>query len=73
MKSNAEKYRSTLEDLIMDAVCTSDTSTYSETTRRYIPECPHLHTRRRENQKSHRSRFASTYIALLPKYEHARD
>jgi hypothetical protein len=39
--------------LMIVAVRTSDTSVYSnKTTRHYIPECSHLHTRRRENMKS---------------------
>jgi hypothetical protein len=39
----------------MDAVHTSETSVYNnEITRRNIPEGPNLHTRRRENLKSHR-------------------
>jgi hypothetical protein len=39
---------------LMEAVCTSETSVYSnETTRRYIPVDSQLHTRRRENLKSH--------------------
>jgi hypothetical protein len=39
--------------LMMKAVPTSETSVYfHETLRRYIPECCHLHTRRRENLKS---------------------
>jgi hypothetical protein len=38
----------------MEAVHISETSVYSnETTRRYIPEGANLHTRRRENLKSH--------------------
>jgi hypothetical protein len=36
----------------MEAVRTSETPVYSETTLRYIPEGSHLHTRRRENLKS---------------------
>jgi hypothetical protein len=40
--------------MMMEAVCTSETSVYfSETTRRYIPEVYQLHTRRRENLNSH--------------------
>jgi hypothetical protein len=40
--------------LMMEAVCPSETSGYSnDTTRPYIPEGSHLHTRRRENLKSH--------------------
>jgi hypothetical protein len=38
---------------MMEAVPTSETSVYFETTRRYIPEDCHFHTRRRENLKSH--------------------
>jgi hypothetical protein len=39
---------------MMEAVRTSETSVYSnETTRRNIPEASNLHTRRRENLKSH--------------------
>jgi hypothetical protein len=38
----------------MEAVHTSETSVYSnESTRRYISESSHLHTRRRQNLKSH--------------------
>jgi len=38
----------------MEAVRSSETSVCSnETTRRYIPEGSHLHTRRRDNLKSH--------------------
>jgi hypothetical protein len=37
----------------MEAVSTSETSVYSKTTRSYIPGGTHLHTRRRENLKSH--------------------
>jgi len=45
---------SLLEVLMMEAVRTSETSVYfHETTRRYVPESCHLHTRRRENLKSH--------------------
>jgi hypothetical protein len=39
--------------VMMEAVRTSETSVYSKATRRYIPEGSHLHTRRRENLKSH--------------------
>jgi len=39
---------------MMEAVRNSETSVYSkETTWRYIPEDSNLHTRRRENLKSH--------------------
>jgi hypothetical protein len=40
--------------LMIEAVRTFETSVYSnETTRRYIPEDSKLHTRSRENLKSH--------------------
>jgi hypothetical protein len=39
---------------MMDAASTSETSAnFYQTTRRYNPEDSHLHTRRRENLKSH--------------------
>jgi len=37
--------------MMMEAVRTSETSVYSETTRHYIPEGSHLHTRSRESLK----------------------
>jgi hypothetical protein len=38
----------------MEVVCTSETSVYfKETKQLYIPEGYHLHTRRRDNMKSH--------------------
>jgi hypothetical protein len=41
--------------LMMEAVRTSETSVnFNVTTRLYIPEDPKLHTRRRENLKSHK-------------------
>jgi hypothetical protein len=40
--------------LMMEAANTSETSVnFYQTTRRNNPEDSHLHTRRRENQKSH--------------------
>jgi hypothetical protein len=40
--------------LMMEAECTSETSIYfHETTRRYIPESRHFHTRRRDSLKFH--------------------
>jgi len=40
---------------MMEAVSTSETSVnFNVTTRRYIPEDSKLHTRRRENLKSHK-------------------
>jgi hypothetical protein len=42
--------------LMMEAVSTTETSVYSnETTRRYIPEDFNIHTRSRENLKSHKA------------------
>jgi hypothetical protein len=47
---------------MMEAVCTSKTSVYSnQTTRHYTPEGSHLHTRRRQNPKSN----IQEYICLL--------
>jgi hypothetical protein len=41
--------------LMMEAIRTSEMLVHSnETTRRYIPEDSKLHTRRRENLKSHK-------------------
>jgi hypothetical protein len=42
-----------LHHLMMEAVRTSETSVYSETTRRIISEGSNLHTRRRGSLKSH--------------------
>jgi hypothetical protein len=39
--------------LMMEAVCTSETSVYSETSWRCIPEDSNLHTRCHENLESH--------------------
>jgi hypothetical protein len=44
--------------LMMGAVRTSETSLYfNDTTRRYIPQGCHLHTRRHENLKYHKKCF----------------
>jgi hypothetical protein len=49
---------------LMEKARTSETSVYSnETTWRYIPEGSHLHTRRRENLKSHISETFRRYIS----------
>jgi hypothetical protein len=46
----------------MEAVRTSETSVdFYETTRRNIPEACNLHTRRRENLKSHCLSFNSAF------------
>jgi hypothetical protein len=50
----SEVLTATIITLKMEAVCTSETWVYSETTRRYISEESHLHTRLRENLKSER-------------------
>jgi hypothetical protein len=48
------KFRVLFFALMMEAVRTSETSVCSnETTRRYMPEETELHSRRRENLKSH--------------------
>jgi hypothetical protein len=54
---------STIKAMIMEAVCTSETSVnFNVTTRCYIPEDSKLHTRRRENLKSHiRSIFSAPH------------
>jgi hypothetical protein len=54
--------------LMMDAVRTSKTSVnFNVTTRHYIPEDFNLHTRRRENLKSHISMLIiSTFLSLPP-------
>jgi hypothetical protein len=39
--------------LMMEAVRMPERSIFSETTRRYVPEGSHLHTRHRGNLKSH--------------------
>jgi hypothetical protein len=38
---------------MMEAASTSETMNFYQTTRRNNPEDSHLHTRRRENMKSH--------------------
>jgi hypothetical protein len=45
--------------LMMEALSTSETSVYSESTRRHIPESCNLHTCRRENLPSHTEYIAS--------------
>jgi len=52
---------------MMEAVRTSETSVYcTETTRLYITEAYHIHTRHRENLKSHK--LAIYVIATLHKF-----
>jgi len=51
---------------MMEAVRTSETSVHSnETTRLYISEDSKLHTRRRENLKSHKGPLTMRHIILL--------
>jgi hypothetical protein len=53
--------------MVMEAVRTSETSVcFNDTTRRYIPEGCHFHTRRRENLKSHNSIAASRITEFEP-------
>jgi hypothetical protein len=50
----SEMRTSSIIALMMEAVRTSETSvSFNVSTRRYIPEDSKLHTRRRENLKSH--------------------
>jgi hypothetical protein len=50
----AQYYQLLKKVLMMEATSTSETSVnFYQTTRRYNPEDSHLHTRRRENLKSH--------------------
>jgi hypothetical protein len=49
---------SSLADLLtlkMEAICSSETSVHTRSTRRYIPEDGVLHSHRRENLKSYTS------------------
>jgi hypothetical protein len=51
--------------LMMEAACTSETSVDIDlTTRQYIPEDSELHTRRRENLKSHRTSYYLSFPQL---------
>jgi hypothetical protein len=59
--------------LMMEAACTSEGSVnFFQTTRRNNPEDSHLHYRRRENLKSHKSDIVtlhkkpSVYLVLIP-------
>jgi hypothetical protein len=49
-----------LISLMVEAANTSETSVNYQTTRRSIPEDSHLHTRRRENLKSHLIKYRPT-------------
>jgi hypothetical protein len=61
-----------MSDLTMVAVCNSETSVYSETTRLYIPEDCKLHTRRRETLKSHYYYCVQTRKNLKPFWRHIK-
>jgi hypothetical protein len=50
--------------LMMDAVRTSESSVYSDTTQRYIPEDSELHTRSRENLKYHKMKLMQEILLL---------
>jgi hypothetical protein len=55
---------------MMKAVRTSETSVhFNVTTRRYIPEDSKLHTRRRENLKSHNIYFIMICTAFISQQE----
>jgi hypothetical protein len=47
--------------LMIESVRSSETSVYSDTTRRYIPEGFTHHSRLRENMKSHRTQMVNKY------------
>jgi hypothetical protein len=52
--------------LMMEAASTSETSVnFHQTTRRNNPEDSHIHTRSRENQKSHFIRLRFRYLLEL--------
>jgi hypothetical protein len=65
----SEVLTSSFITLMMEAVLISETSVnFKVTTRRYIPEDSELHTRRRENLKSHTFilfLFGRTYVTAL--------
>jgi hypothetical protein len=53
--------------LMMEAISTSETlANLYETTRRNIPEDSHLHTRHRENLKSHVGQLYQTKLHIIP-------
>jgi hypothetical protein len=55
---------------MMEAAATSETSVnFYQTTRRNNPEDNHLHSRRRENLKSHKVNEVSVLITYLLLYE----
>jgi hypothetical protein len=60
------KYCCYHQGALTEAIRTSETSVYfNYTTRRYIPEGCHLHTRRRKNMKSQNYRNAEGVIFIL--------
>jgi hypothetical protein len=55
--------------LMMEGISTSKMSVnFYQTTWRYIPEDSHLHTRRRENLKSHKARLQNRGFFVHPIY-----
>jgi hypothetical protein len=50
---------------MMEAVRTSESSVYSETTLRYIPEGSNLNTRRRENLISHKFSVITPRVTIV--------
>jgi hypothetical protein len=59
--SRKQEGTSFIRAMMMEAVCTSETSVYfNETTRCYVPEGCHFHTRHRENVKLHNIWVVST-------------
>jgi hypothetical protein len=58
-RSLVEVYQQAIISLMMEAASTSEKSVnFYQPTRRNIPEDSHLHTRRRENLKSHQDILA---------------
>jgi hypothetical protein len=58
-------YQSVPIALMKEVVCTSETSVYTETTRRCIPKGCHLHTCHRENLKSHKVTQVTKMVAEI--------
>jgi hypothetical protein len=68
MLTNVSEMRTASIALMMEAIRTSETLvSINSTTRQYIPEDSKLHTRRRENLKSHASKEVG--LAVNPKIE----
>jgi hypothetical protein len=64
----------TVIDLMMEAVSTSETSVnIYKTKRQNAPEYIHLHTRCRENLKSHFPNLRLFWLAAISKHKHGGD